>query len=163
MPNELRIMPAEPAHVPLILQFIQELAEYEKLTDTVAATEELLHESLFGAHPKVEAVLAYWADEPAGFALFFHNFSTCLGRPGLYLEDVFVRPAYRGKGIGQALMRHLAKLAVERKCGRFEWWVLDWNAKAIHFYESLGAEAMSDWTVYRMSGDALTRLAAGDS
>ncbi len=103
MSNELRIIPAEPAHVPLVLQFIQELAEFEKLTDSVVATEELLHESLFGADPKVEAVLAYWADEPAGFALFFHNFSTCLGRPGLYLEDVFVRPAFRGKGIGQSI------------------------------------------------------------
>ncbi|MCH8148561.1 MAG: GNAT family N-acetyltransferase [Planctomycetes bacterium] len=163
MPNELRIIPAEPAHVPLVLQFIHELAEYEKLTDSVVATEELLHESLFGATPKVDAVLAYWADEPAGFALFFHNFSTCLGRPGLYLEDLFVRPAYRGKGIGQTMMRHLAKLAVERKCGRFEWSVLDWNEKAIHFYESLGAEAMSDWTVYRVTGDALERLADGDS
>ncbi len=163
MSNDLSIIPAEPAHVPLILQFIQELAEYEKLTYSVVATEELLHESLFGANPKVEAVLAYWADEPAGFALFFHNFSTFLGRPGLYLEDLFIRPAYRGKGIGQTMMRHLAKLAVERKCARFEWWVLDWNLKAIRFYESLGAEAMSDWTVYRVSGDALTRLAAGDS
>ena len=163
MPNELRIIPAEATHVPLVLQFVQELAEYEKLTDSVVATEELLHESLFGANPKVEAVLANWADEPAGFALFFHNFSTCLGRPGLYLEDLFVRPAYRGKGIGQALMRHLAKLAVERKCGRFEWWVLDWNEKAIRFYESLGAEAMSDWTVFRVTGDALTRLATDDS
>ena len=122
-----------------------------------------MHESLFGANPKVEAVLALLADEPAGFALFFHNFSTFFGRPGLYLEDLFVRPAYRGKGIGQALMRHLAKLAVERKCGRFEWWVLDWNEKAIHFYESLGAEAMSDWTVYRVSGEALARLAADGS
>ncbi|MCH9033646.1 MAG: GNAT family N-acetyltransferase [Planctomycetes bacterium] len=163
MPNELRIIPAEAAHVPLVVQFIHELAEYEKLTYSVVATEELLHESLFGANPKVEAVLAYWADEPAGFALFFHNFSTFLGRPGLYLEDLFIRPAYRGKGIGQAMMRHLAKLAVERKCGRFEWWVLDWNEKAIRFYESLGAQAMSDWTVYRVTGEALTRLAAGDS
>ena len=162
MPNELRIIPAEAAHVPLVLQFIHELAEYEKLTYSVVATEELLHESLFGADPKAEAVLAFWADEPAGFALFFHNFSTFLGRPGLYLEDLFIRPAYRGKGIGQAMMRHLAKLAVERNCARFEWWVLDWNDKAIRFYESLGAQAMSDWTVFRMTGDALTRLAAGD-
>ena len=145
--------------MPLILQFIQELAEYEKLTETVAATEELLRESLFGANPKVEAVLAYWADEPAGFALFFHNFSTCLGSPGLYLEDLFVRPAYRGKGIGQAMMRHLAKLAVERKCGRFEWWVLDWNEKAIHFYESLGGVANRSWIPFRLTGEALDRFA----
>ncbi len=159
MEHSIRIAPATEDQVPLILDFIRGLAEYEKLAHEVVATEESLRRSLFGPRPDAEVVIACVDGEPAGFALFFHNFSTFVGRRGLYLEDLFVKPAYRGHGVGRRLLQHLARLAVERGCGRFEWWVLDWNAPAIRFYESLGARPMSDWTVYRLTGPALEALA----
>lgn len=155
---DLEIRPAAEEDVPLLLCLIKKLAEYEKLSHEVTATEEVLKESLFGERRGAEALLAYLGDEPAGFALFFHNFSTFLGRPGLYLEDLYVRPEFRGDGVGRALLVRLAKLATERGCGRLEWWVLDCNEPAIRFYKSLGAEAMDDWTVYRVTGEALERL-----
>ena len=158
-PAPLRIEAAVLADVPLILGFIRELAEYERMLERVVATEELLREQLFGERPGAEVVIARWEGEPVGFALFFHNFSTFLGRRGLYLEDLFVRPAYRGKGVGRALLSHLARTAVRRGCGRVEWWVLDWNEPSIGFYRALGAEAMSDWTVYRLTGAPLASLA----
>ncbi len=158
---ELEIRPATEEDVPLLLRFIKELAEYENLSHEVSATEEVLRESLFGERRVAESLLAYLGDEPAGFALFFHNFSTFLGRPGLYLEDLFVRPGFRGAGVGRALLVHLARLARERGCGRLEWSVLDWNEPAKRFYESLGAVPMEGWTVYRVSGEALEELAAG--
>ncbi|MGH7517684.1 MAG: GNAT family N-acetyltransferase [Gemmatimonadales bacterium] len=161
MDRSLRIAPATEDQVPLILELIRGLAEYEKLAHEVVATEESLRASLFGSRPDAEVVIAYVDDEPAGFALFFHNYSTFLGRRGLYLEDLFVKPSFRGHGVGRTLLQHLARLAVARGCGRFEWWVLDWNAPAIRFYESLGARPMGDWTVYRMTGDALQALADG--
>lgn len=151
---------ATAADVPAVLSCIRGLAEYEKLPHEVVATEEILRETLFGPRPAAEVVLAEDGEEVAGFALFFHNFSTFLGRPGLYLEDLYVYPRFRGRGLGRQLLAHLARLAVERKCGRFEWAVLDWNVDAIGFYEAMGAVAMSDWTVYRLAGDALQRLAA---
>lgn len=145
---------------PLVLTLIRGLAEYERLAHEAVATEADIRESLFGARPAAEVLIAETSDEPAGFALFFHNYSTFLGRRGLYLEDLFVFPAFRGRGIGRALMARLAQIAVERQCGRFEWWVLDWNEPSIRFYESLGARAMSDWTVYRLTGEPLKRLAS---
>ena len=145
--------------VPLILQFIRGLAEYERLTHEVTATEELLRETLFGARRVAEVIIGEYEGEPVGFALFFHNFSTFLGRPGIYLEDLFVRPEMRGRGFGRMLLTYLAKLARERNCGRLEWSVLDWNEPAIDFYKRLGAVAMEDWTVYRLSGEALDRQA----
>jgi GNAT superfamily N-acetyltransferase len=157
--DALRIEPAAEADVPLILSFIRELADYEKMLDQVVAREEVLREQLFGERAFAEVVIARSGGEPAGFALFFHNFSTFLGRRGLYLEDLFVRPAFRGKGVGRALLAHLARLALERGCGRLEWWVLDWNETAIRFYRSLGAAPMSDWTVYRLTGEPLRALA----
>lgn len=159
MPPPLRIDPATEHDIPLILSFIKGLAEYERLPHEVVATEELLKETLFGAHRYAEVVIARYNDEPAGFALFFHNYSTFLARPGIYLEDLFVLPEFRGKGIGRALLVHLARLAKERKCGRLEWWVLDWNEPAISFYKKLGAVPMSDWTVFRVTGEALEKLA----
>lgn len=158
--SSLRLRPAEAADVPVLLGFIRKLAEYERLSHECVATEAALTATMFGPRPWAEAVLAEWAGVPAGFALFFHNYSTFLARPGLYLEDVFVLPEHRGRGIGKALLRHLAKLAVERGCGRFEWSVLDWNEPSIAFYRSLGAVPMSDWTVMRVTGKALERLAA---
>lgn len=154
-----RIEPARERDVPLILDLIKGLAVYEKLADQVVATEDGLRESLFGPKPAAEVVIAYAADEAVGFALFFHNFSTFLGRRGLYLEDLFVRPEWRGRGAGRALLTHLAKIAAERECGRFEWSVLDWNEPAITFYKSLGAEPMDEWTIFRVTGDALSALA----
>jgi GNAT superfamily N-acetyltransferase len=154
------IRAATEADVPLILRFIRELAEYERLAHEVVATEEILRRTLFGARRYAEVVIAEEEGEPAGFALFFHNFSTFLGRPGIYLEDLYVRPEMRGRGTGRALLAHLAALAVERGCGRLEWWVLDWNEAAIRFYRSLGAQPMDDWTVFRVAGDSLHRLAA---
>ena len=145
--------------VPLILHFIRRLAEYERLAHEVVATEEGLRRWLFGERPAAEVVIAEWGGEAAGFALFFHNFSTFLGRSGVYLEDLYVEPAHRGRGIGRALLAHLARLAVERGCGRLEWWVLDWNEDAIRFYRSIGAVAMDDWTVYLVTGDTLAALA----
>jgi len=159
MDHSIRIAPATADQTPLIFEFIRALAEYEKLAPEVVATEESLRRSLFGARPDAEVVIAYVDDEPAGFALFFHNYSTFVGRRGLYLEDLFVKPAFRGVGVGRRLLQHLAGLAVERGCGRFEWWVLDWNEPAIQFYESLGAKPMSEWTVYRLTGPALEALA----
>lgn len=146
----------------LVLQFIQGLAEYERLAHECEATIEAIEATLFGAHPAAEVLIAEHDGTPAGFALFFHNYSTFLARPGIYLEDLFVRPEHRGAGVGQALLTRLAALALERQCGRLEWSVLDWNENAIRFYERLGARAMSDWTVYRVTGEALSALAAGN-
>lgn len=155
------IRSATPADVPLVLRLIRELAAYEKLTHEVVATEADLRATLFGEAPRAEVVLASSGGEDVGFALFFHNYSTFLGRPGIYLEDLFVRPEARGKGVGRALLAHLAAEAVARGCGRLEWAVLDWNADAIGFYRRLGARAMDDWTVYRLTGDPLHRLGKG--
>ena len=154
------IRAATPDDVPLVLALIRGLAEYERLAHECVATEERLRESLFGARPDAEVVIAEADGEPAGFALFFHNYSTFLARRGLYLEDLFVWPHLRGRGIGRALLVHLARLAVARGCGRFEWSVLDWNEPAIRFYRSLGAAPLDEWTVQRLAGDALARLAA---
>jgi GNAT superfamily N-acetyltransferase len=145
--------------VPTILACIRGLAEYERLAHEVTASEAQLRETLFGARPQAEVLLALDGSEALGFALFFHNYSTFLARHGLYLEDLFVFPAHRAKGVGRALLARLAAIALERGCGRFEWSVLDWNVDAIRFYEILGARPMSEWTVYRVTGDALRRLA----
>ena len=155
----ISLRPARPDDVPTILALIHGLAEYEKLAHEVEADEARLADTLFGERPGAEVVIAEADGEPAGFALFFHNYSTFLAKPGIYLEDLFVQPRYRGLGIGRRLMVHLARLAVERGCGRFEWSVLDWNAPAIGFYRSLGAVGMDEWTVQRVTGDALRRLA----
>lgn len=144
--------------VPLILQFIIELAAYEKLRHEVVATEALLQKNLFGANPKAEVVIGELAGKPVSFALFFHNFSTFLSKPGIYLEDLYVQPAVRSKGIGRIMLAYLAKLAIERDCGRLEWWVLDWNERAIQFYKSIGATPMNEWTVFRVSGENLDKL-----
>ena len=157
----LRIERATPRDVPLILRLIKALAEYERMSSDVVATEDGLRETLFGARPSAEVVIGYAGTEPAGFALFFENYSTFLGKPGLYLEDLFVVPEYRGRGYGKALLTHLATLAVERGCGRFEWSVLDWNEPAIGFYKNLGAKPMDEWTIFRVTGDALSQLASG--
>jgi GNAT superfamily N-acetyltransferase len=156
---QLRIAPATEGDVPLVLSFIRKLAEYEKLLDQVVATEEHIRRHVFGANPVAEVLLAYWAEEPVGFALYFRNFSTFLGQAGIYLEDLFVEPDYRGKGIGKALLARLARIAVERGYGRLQWSVLDWNTPSIEFYRSLGAVVMDEWTGYRLSGEALDRLA----
>lgn len=144
--------------VPLILKFIKELADYEKMLDEVVATEELLKEWLY-EKKKAEVIIGEWEGKPVGFALFFHNFSTFLGRGGIYLEDLYVMPEYRGKGFGKSFLKRLAQIAVERGCGRLEWWCLDWNKPSIDFYLSMGAEPMKDWTVYRIAGDTLSELA----
>lgn len=154
----IRIRAAGPDDVLVILEFVRELAEFERLSDAVVATEASLRESLFGIRPSAEALVAEYDGEPAGFALYFHSFSTFLGRRGLYLEDLFVRPALRRRGVGRALFAHLATLAVERGCGRLEWSVLDWNQSAWRFYESLGAVPMDEWTTFRLTGDALAAL-----
>lgn len=156
---DVRIVAATERDTATILALIKGLAQYERLGHEVEATEDDIRESLFGDWPSAEVVLAYVGSEVAGFALFFHNFSTFVGRRGLYLEDLFVLPAWRSRGVGRRLLSHLAKLAIERRCGRMEWWVLDWNEPAIRFYRSLGAVPMDDWTVYRLTGDALARLA----
>ncbi len=153
------IRPATRADVPTVLRFVRELAAFEREPDAVAASEALLAEALFGAHPAAEAVIAEQDGAPVGFALFFHNFSTWTGRRGLYLEDLYVTPEARGCGVGEALLRHLAGVAVTRGCARFEWSVLDWNEAAVRFYRKLGAVGMEDWTVQRVEGDALVRLA----
>jgi GNAT superfamily N-acetyltransferase len=155
---ELRFRYAAREDVPVLLELIRELAEFEKLLDQVAADEATLAEQLFGARRVAEVVLAELKNEPVGFAVFFHNFSTFLGRAGLYLEDLYVRPHARGLGVGRWLISFVAKIAVERKCGRFEWSVLDWNTRAIDFYRSLGAVPMDEWTVQRVTGAALQRL-----
>ena len=149
---------AEEKDVPLILQFIKDLAEYEHMLDEVVATEELLTEWIFQKE-KAEVIFVLEDGHEVGFALFFHNFSTFLGRAGLYLEDLYVKPEYRHKGYGKGLLKKLAQIAVERGCGRLEWWCLDWNQPSIDFYLSLGAEPMEDWTVYRIAGDTLQKLA----
>ncbi len=149
--------------VPLILTFIKELAEFEKLLHEVTATEAILRETLFGDNPKAEVIIAYYGNNPIGFALFFHNFSTFLGKPGIYLEDLYVKPEVRGRGVGKKMLQYLAQLTLERNCGRLEWWVLDWNQQAIDFYRSIGAIAMDEWTVQRVTGDALKKLAQAES
>jgi GNAT superfamily N-acetyltransferase len=159
MNDIFEIKPTTVIDVPLILAFIKELAEYEKLLDSVVATEKVLKETLFGEKPYAEAVIGYLNNEPVSFALYFHNFSTFLGKPGLYLEDLFVRPAVRGKGIGKKMLAYLAHLAKSRNCGRLEWWVLDWNEPAIEFYKSIGAKPMDEWTVFRVTDQALDDLA----
>ena len=153
MDNKLIIRKAEVKDVPQIFTFIKELAEYEKLSSEVTTTEEILKESLFGNKTYAEVLISEYEEEPAGHAIFFHNFSTFVGRPGIYLEDIYVRPHLRGKGIGKALLLQLIKIAKERNCGRVEWAVLDWNKSAIDFYKSLGAEPMDEWTVFRMIED----------
>jgi GNAT superfamily N-acetyltransferase len=156
---ELEIRAATEDDVPLILSLIKELAEYERLSHEVVATEENLCDSLFGERPVAEVLLGYLGDDPAGFALFFHNFSTFLGKPGIYLEDLYVRPEHRRSGVGRALLTHIARLAMERNCGRLEWSVLDWNEPAIRFYRGIGASPVSGWTLYRVTGEALEKLA----
>ncbi len=156
----IAIRPATPADLPLIGQFIRDLAEYEKLSHEVRFDEAKLGANLFGPRPHAEVVIGELDGTPQGFALFFHNFSTFEGRPGIYLEDLFVRPAARGSGLGKALLAHLAQLCTERDCARLEWSVLDWNEPSIGFYKSLGARMMDEWTVMRVDGDALIRLAA---
>lgn len=156
------IDPATTADVPTILHLIRALADYERLTHEVVATEVSLQAALFGERPGAECLIAREGGEPVGFALYFHNFSTFLSRRGLYLEDLFVEPAHRGKGYGKALLQQLAQIAVARGCGRLEWSVLDWNAPAIGFYESLGARLMSEWRIFRLTGDALQTFASAN-
>ena len=158
--SDIRIAAAREQDVPVIFRLIRALAEYERLTDQAVATEQDLHTALFGPRPMAEVVLAFAGDEPVGFALFFQNFSTFLGRPGVYLEDLFVVPEWRRRGVGRLLLAHLARIALERKCGRMEWSVLDWNHTAIAFYERLGASLLDDWRLCRLTGDALERVAA---
>lgn len=155
----LSIRPATVADVPIILQLIRDLAAYERAPNEVTATKEQLVDVLFGNKPAAEVLLAFENGTPAGFAVFFHNFSTWLGRPGLYLEDLFVKPEMRGKGYGRALLVDLAKIARERGCGRMEWAVLDWNDPAIQFYRKLGAKPMDEWTVFRLTHDGIAKLA----
>ena len=159
----LSIRPATVEDVALVARLIRELAEYERLADAAVASEADLREQLFGERPAAEVLVAEADGEPAGFALFFHTFSTFLGKRGLYLEDLFVRPAFRGLGLGRHLMAALARIAVQRGCGRFEWSVLDWNEPAIGFYRALGASAMDEWTVQRLQGEALRALASRDA
>lgn len=160
--RNLRLRPAAPGDVELLLAMIRELADYEQLSSEAVADPEVVGSHLFGPTPRAEALVAEWAGAAAGFALYFHSFSTFLGRPGLYLEDLFVRPAYRRRGIARALLGRLARIAMARGCGRMEWSVLDWNAPAIAFYRQLGARPMDGWTVYRLTGAALNNLAAAD-
>jgi GNAT superfamily N-acetyltransferase len=155
------IRPAQPSDVAHIHAMIVELAVFEKLEHLVVATEALLHEGLFGSKPSCEAIIGEENGEVVTFALFFHNFSTFLTKKGLYLEDLYVRQAFRGKGYGTRMLRKLAQLAVERNCGRFEWSVLDWNEPAINLYKAMGADVMPEWRICRVTGDALTELAAG--
>ena len=157
--NAFTIRFATPKDVGLILIFIKELAHYENLLSEVVATEEILLETLFGPKPSAEVVLGYLENKAVSFALFFHNFSTFLGRPGIYIEDLYVSPLARGQGIGRKMLQFLAKLAKERNCGRLEWWVLDWNQDAIAFYKKVGARPMDEWTVFRVTGEALECLA----
>ena len=158
MDTNLSFRSAKRRDVPLILQFIRELADYEKMLDEVVADEATLEQWIFDRQ-KAEVIFAVEGEREVGFALFFHNFSTFLGRAGIYLEDLYVKPECRGKGYGKAILKKLASLAVERGCGRLEWWCLDWNRPSIDFYQSLGARPMSDWTVYRITGDTLLNLA----
>jgi GNAT superfamily N-acetyltransferase len=158
-PNEFMIRSAHVEDVPLILQLIRDLATYERAPNEVTATEEQLVDVLFGKRPAAEVLLAFEGQSPVGFAVYFHNFSTWLGRPGLYLEDLFVEPEKRGKGYGRALLVELAKIARDRECGRMEWSVLNWNEPAIKFYRALGAKPMDEWTVFRLTRDGIARLA----
>jgi len=162
MSNNLTIRPATPADVPLVLSFIRELADYEKLSHEVVATEAELGKWLFGEQPIARVLIAEFAGEPAGFALFFLNFSTFLARPGIFLEDLYVRPSLRGKGIGKRLLKELVKTAARDGYGRVEWAVLDWNTPAIEFYKSLGAKPMTDWTIFRLNSAAIKSLATDD-
>ncbi|MBI5266103.1 MAG: GNAT family N-acetyltransferase [candidate division Zixibacteria bacterium] len=157
--NRFSIRPATESDIPVLLSLIKQLAEYEKLSHAVVATENDLRRSLFGPRPVAEALIGESGGQPVAFAVFFHNFSTFLARPGLYLEDLFVVPSCRGGGFGKLMLAYLAKIAIERNCGRFEWSVLDWNESAINFYKKLGAVPMDDWTVFRLEGDALKKLA----
>jgi GNAT superfamily N-acetyltransferase len=161
MSEAITIRPAVEADVAVILQFIRDLAKYEHLEHEVVANEELLRAALFGSRPYAEVVLASLNGEPVGFALFFHNFSTFLGRPGIYLEDLYVRPEARGHGVGRRVLTWLAGVAVSRGCGRLEWAVLDWNEPSIRFYRNLGAVPLDDWTTFRVTGPALTLLSMG--
>jgi GNAT superfamily N-acetyltransferase len=161
MSDEITIRPAAEHEVPVILQFIRDLAKYEHLEHQVVATEAMLSEVLFGPRPYAEVVFACLGDEPVGFALFFHNFSTFLGRPGIYLEALLVRPEARGHGVGRRLLTWLAAETVRRNCGRLEWSVLDWNEPSIRFYRNLGAVLMNEWKIFRVTGPALSQLAEG--
>ncbi len=156
--SSVTIRSANKSDVPVILNLIRALAEYEKLADEVVATEEGLAYTLFGSRPYAEVLLAEENGEAAGFCLFFYNYSTFLGKPGLYIEDIFVRPEYRGKGIGKALFKKVAAIAQEKNCGRIEWWVLDWNEPTIQFYKNMGAKPMDEWTVYRLTEDQFANL-----
>ena len=158
--GRFRIEPATERDLSLILRFVRELAAYEKLAHEVTATEEILRASLFGAHPAAEVVIAHADAEPAGFAVYFQTFSTFLGRPGVYLEDLYVSPAWRGRGLGRRLLAHVAGVAVDRGCGRMEWSVLDWNELALDVYRKIGARPMDEWTVQRLTGAALRDLAS---
>jgi GNAT superfamily N-acetyltransferase len=158
MKNSLVIRNAQESDVPVILELIQGLAEYEKLPHEVVATEERLRQTLFGRKPSAEVLIADYDEAPAGFALFFHNYSTFLAQPGIYLEDLYINPSLRRKGIGKALLKKLAQIAVERDCGRLEWSVLDWNESARTFYRTLGAVPMEEWTVFRLTGEPLRTL-----
>ena len=153
------IRSAVPSDVGTILGFVRELAEFEKAPDEVTSTEAMMHEALFGAHPAAEAIIAEVDGQSVGMAVFYHNFSTWTGVRGIWLDDLYVTPDARGTGAGRALLTHLAGIAVDRGCQRFEWWVLDWNERAIEFYRKVGAEAMDEWTVQRVTGDALLVLA----
>ena len=157
--ENVAIRPATAADVPIILELIRALATYERAPNDITATEDGLSKVLFGEKPAAEVLLAFENETAVGFAVFFHNFSTWLGRPGLYLEDLFVRPEDRGKGYGRALLIHLAKIARDRGCGRMEWAVLDWNEPAIQFYRKLGAKSMDEWTVFRLKRDGIAKLA----
>ena len=158
---QLTVRPATPDDAPMLLAFIHGIAEYEHLTHQVESTEYALRASLSGDPPEVEALLGFVDGEPAGFVTYFHTYSTFLGRRGLYLEDIYVSPKHRRKGLGTLLLRHVAAIAVERGCGRFEWAALDWNVDAHRFYEGLGAEMLSEWQLFRVTGDALRKLAEG--
>ena len=158
-PKDFEIRPATEGDAPLILDFIKKLAVYEKLAHKVTATDDILRETLFGERRYAEVIIGYNLGEPVGFALFFHNYSTFLGKPGIYLEDLFIDEEHRGKGFGKALLGRLARLTKERNCGRLEWAVLNWNEPSINFYRALGAAPMNDWTVFRLTGEALDKLA----
>jgi GNAT superfamily N-acetyltransferase len=161
-PDGFHIRPATKADIPVIFSFIKKLADYERLSHEMVATEKILRETLFGRRRTAEVALGFFKRQPAGFVIFFHNYSTFLGRPGIYIEDLFVDEAFRRRGFGAALLRYVARLAVARQCGRLEWAVLDWNEPAINFYKKLGAAPMSEWTVFRLTGENLARLGASE-